>query len=166
MMVLVGLVIYVFIFFKLFTNTYFFRYTIESFKEKRYLYAYFTLYIIIIVAYIVGPRILHPSMHFIICVPCLCALCFTFLIRPFNRFSENLRFSVNIILLTIIVLFRVFVTYYLSSTNETMLVYTLLLVINFILIPLTQIINIIAMVYSIWISFAKKDIECTCSERR
>lgn len=121
------------------------------------------MYILIIITYIVGPRILHPSMFFIICVPCLCGLCFAFFIRPFNRAPDNLRFNVNIILLTIIILFRAFVSYYLSSNDNTVPVYTLLLVINFILLPLSQIINIIAIVYSIWISFSKKDIECTCS---
>ena len=130
------------------------------------MYLYFTLYVLIIITYIVGPRILHPSMLFIICVPCLCALCLAFFIRPFNRFPDNLRYHVNIILLTIIILFRVFVSYYLSSNNETAPVYTLLLVINFILLPLTQIINIITIIYSIWISFSKKDVQCTCSETR
>lgn len=161
-MVILGFIGYLALFIFFAIKIELFRFTFLSFKKIQYVYVYFAIWIIIVLAYILGPLILTPNIFALVCIPCALAIAYAFILRPFNNFEENIRYCVNITLLSAIIVMRTFAEYHFSYDNTTYPVYLLIVLTNVFLIPIVQILNIAIGVLYVRRHCFNRNVECVC----
>ena len=162
---LLGLLIYAAVFLKLFLQTYLFKTTVEDFKNKKCIYLFYLLFLFIVAIYMFAPFFLNTKVFMLICIPCIFGMFLAFVMRPFNKKIENIRFCVNIVVLSAVIGFRIFAEYFLESTGDTVPVWVFCILLNLVILPLSQIFNICVSVFNVWHLF-KGQILCTCGENR
>ena len=162
---LVGFVVYFAILLKLFVQTYLFKRSTDEFKGKEEIIIFHTLYVVIILVYMLGEIFFHGKVLIIICAPCAAGLFFAILVRPFKKMYKNILYVMNLLMISTVIAFRIFVEQYMANYNYN---YTLdplwifFLVTNFIVMGVGQIFNFLVVFYDLWLSFTKRKVECIC----
>ena len=114
-----------------------------------------------ILVYMFGEIFSSGKVLIIICAPCAAALLFAVLVRPFKKMYKNILYVANLLMLSTVIAFRIFVEQYMTDYNYN---YTLdplwifFLVANYIVVGLGQIFNFFVVFYDLWLSFFKKKV--------
>lgn len=101
----------------------------------------------------------------VIVFPCTCSLIFALLIRPFKTPLKNIPYCINSLTISLVVALRVYIQFLTSSSPENLSTpWTLFLIQNIIVLPLSQIINLIISVYLLYKSICTPI--CQCHKRK
>ena len=138
------------------------RYTVNSFKGVKYIHVYLLTWMLIIVGYIIGPIFLPSKLFVFVVIPCAMGIAFALILRPFKTTEENVRYCLNLTLITALIAMRTFAEYHFEDNNDTFIVYLLIVVTNVFLIPIVQILNIAIGVLYVRRHCFNKNIECVC----